>query len=217
VDAAVTYVLAQGVDGLVLVAPHVRTRDALMARALGVPVVIMHGEPGDRQSEGESLALEHLVSLGHRRIARLGGPTDWIEEAARRVGFESALAAHGIPAGLSWTGDWSAEAGAALANEIAASVRSPHGPTAIVVANDQMALGLMTGLRGLGVDVPRDVSVVGFDDNPDAAFYDPPLTTVRLDVAGEARRCVAAVFEGDATYRPGPAVLVVRSSTAVPS
>ena len=87
------------------------------------------------------------------------------------------------------------------------------GPTAVVVANDQMALGLMTALRGRGVDVPRDVSVVGFDDTPDAAYYHPPLTTVRLDVAGEARRCVAAVFGGDGSEVPGPPVLVVRSST----
>ena len=77
-------------------------------------------------------------------------------------------------------------------------MRSPGGPTAIVVANDQMALGLMAGLRGLGVDVPGQLSVVGFDDNPDAAFYSPPLTTVRIDVAAEARRCVAQVFGHEA-------------------
>ena len=59
-----------------------------------------------------------------------------------------------------------------------------------------MAPGLMTALHAAGVDVPRE-SVVGFDDNPDAAYYHPALTTVRLDVAGEARQCVAAVFLGD--------------------
>ena len=99
VEAAVAHVLGQGVDGLVLVAPHARTRDALLARALDVPIVIMHGGPSDRQSEGESLVVEHLVALGHRRIGRLGGPPDWIEEASRRVGFEAALAAHGLASG----------------------------------------------------------------------------------------------------------------------
>jgi len=217
VDAAVSYVLAQGVDGLVLVAPHLRTRDALMARALDLPVVIMHGGPGGRQSEGEALVVDHLVGLGHRRIARLGGPTDWIEETSRRVGFETALAEHGLAPGQSWVGDWSAETGAALGPEVAAVVRSPDGPTAVVVANDQMALGLMTALRAMGVDVPHDVSVVGFDDNPDAAYYGPALTTVRLDLAGEARQCVAAVFGGDGSETAGPPVLVVRSSTAAPS
>ena len=216
VDAAVSHVLAQGVDGLVLVAPHVRTRDALMARAPDVPIVLMHGGVGDRQAEGEALVVEHLIGLGHRRFARLGGPTDWIEETSRRVGFDSALAAHGLVAGPGWVGDWSAEAGAGVGPEVAASVRTAGGPTAIVVANDQMALGLMTALRAQGIAVPREVSVVGFDDNPDAAYYDPALTTVRLDVAGEARRCVAAIFAGDESPEPEPPVVVVRSSTCEP-
>ena len=99
VEAAVSHVLGQGVDGLVLVAPHARTRDALLARALDVPIVIMHGGAPDRQAEGESLVVEHLVGLGHRRISRLGGPPDWIEESSRRVGFEAALTAHGLAPG----------------------------------------------------------------------------------------------------------------------
>jgi DNA-binding LacI/PurR family transcriptional regulator len=217
VDSAVSHVLGQGVDGIVLVAPHARTRDSLLGRALDVPIVIMHGGPYDRQSEGESLVVEHLVELSHRRIGRLGGPPDWIEESSRRVGFEASLAVHGLRPGPSWVGDWSAEAGAAAAAEIVAATRSPEGPTAIVVANDQMALGLMTSLRAHGVDVPRDLSVVGFDDNPDAAHYQPALTTVRLDLAGEARRCVAAVFGGDGSEEPGPPELVLRSSTRPPS
>ncbi len=213
VEAAVSHVLGQGVDGLVLVAPHTRTREALLARALDVPIVIMHGGL-DRQSEGASLVVEHLVGLGHRSIGRLGGPPDWIEEASRRIGFEAALAAHGLASGPCWVGDWSARSGASIGAAVAATVRSKGGPTAVVAANDQMALGLMASLREQDVEVPGDVSVVGFDDTPDSAFYQPGLTTVRLDVAGEARRCVAAVFEGDGSEQPGPPVLVVRASTS---
>jgi len=84
------------------------------------------------------------------------------------------------------------------------------------VANDQMALGLITALRGHGIEVPADLSVAGFDDNPDAAYYQPALTTVRLDVVGEARRCVAKVFEGAVTTTTDPPLLVVRDSTAPP-
>jgi DNA-binding LacI/PurR family transcriptional regulator len=214
VDAAVAHVLGQGVDGLVLVAPHVRTRDALLARALDVPIVIMHGGPGDRQAEGAAEVVDHLVALGHHRIGRVGGPVDWLEEASRRTGFESALAGHRLAAGPSWVGDWSAESGARLAGEVAAAVRAEQGPTALVVANDQMALGLIAGLREVGVAVPGELSVAGFDDNPDAAYYAPPLTTVRLDVAGEARRCVAEVFATEQPDAPEPPRLVVRSSTA---
>ena len=213
-DAAVAHVLGQGVDGIVLVAAHARTRDALLGRQLGVPIVIMHGGEQDHQAEGSTTAVEHLVQLGHRRIGRLGGPQDWLEEVSRQTGFASALAAHGLVAGPGWTGDWSAESGAALAPDVAAAVRSPGGPTALAVANDQMALGLMAGLAQEGVEVPADLSVVGFDDNPDAAYYRPPLTSVRLDVAGEARRCVAVIFGEEEPGQTDAPLVVVRASTA---
>jgi DNA-binding LacI/PurR family transcriptional regulator len=213
VEAALSHVLGQGVDGIVLVAPHARTRDALLNHASGTPVVIMHGGPVDRQAEGATLVVEHLVGLGHQRIARLGGPVDWLEELSRRSGHHAALAAHGLEPGVSWVGDWSAEAGHRVSAQVAEAVRSPNGPTAVVVANDQMALGLMAGLRARGVDVPGQVSVAGFDDNPDAAYYAPALTTVRVDVAAEARRCVAQVFGHEAPDDGAEPTLVSRSST----
>jgi DNA-binding LacI/PurR family transcriptional regulator len=214
VEAAVAHVLGQGVDGIVLIAPHAHTRDALTRRAVGVPVVIMHGGDDDRQAGAERLVVEHLVSLGHRRIGRVGGPPDWIEESSRRAGFRAALEAHDLVPGPSWAGDWSAESGAELAAEVATEVRSRRRLTAVAVANDQMALGLITGLREQGVAVPADLSVAGFDDNPDAAYYQPALTTVRLDVVGEARRCVAAVFDPGTPVRTDAPALVVRDSTA---
>jgi len=214
VEAAMAHVLGQGVDGIVLLAPHAGTRDALLRRAVGVPIVIMHGGDDDRQAEAESLVVEHLVALGHQRIGRIGGPADWIEEMSRNAGFRAALATHGRGPGPSWAGDWSAASGAALASEVAAAVRAPDGLTAVAVANDQMALGLIAALREHGVQVPTDVSVAGFDDNPDAAFYQPALTTVRLDVAGEARRCVAAVFDSGVAISTDPPLLIVRASTS---
>jgi DNA-binding LacI/PurR family transcriptional regulator len=214
VDAALSHVLGQGVDGIVLVAPHARTRDAALAHASGTPIVIMHGGPVDRQAEGASLVVEHLVSLGHERIGRLAGPADWLEELSRQSGYEAALSDHGLAPGPAWVGDWSAEAGHRLSAQVADAVRSASGPTAVVVANDQMALGLMAGLRAAGVDVPGQVSVVGFDDNPDAGYYSPALTTVRIDLAAEARRCVAHVFGHEAPDGGAAPTLVVRSSTS---
>jgi DNA-binding LacI/PurR family transcriptional regulator len=214
VDAAVAHVMGQGVDGIVLLAPHARTRDALIHRALGVPIVIMHGGDDDRQAEAEALVVEHLVALGHRRIGRIGGPPDWIEESSRSAGFRAALAAKGLRPGPSWAGDWSAASGAELAAEVARASRARRPLTAVAVANDQMALGLVAALREHGVEVPTDISIAGFDDNPDAAYYQPALTTVRLDVAGEARRCVAAVFDRGVAVTTDPPLLVVRDSTA---
>ena len=134
-----------------------------------VPIVIMHGGPVDRQAEGDGAGRR---APGRRSAigasARLGGPPDWLEELSRRAGYDAALAAHGLAPGPSWVGDWSAEAGAAgRAAEVAAAVRSPDGPTAIVVANDQMALGLMTGAaRAAAWRCPATLSVVGLRRQP---------------------------------------------------
>ncbi len=214
VQTAVERLLAQGIDGFVVLAPHARTLDLVRAAVPHVPVATLHSGLGARrQSEGAALAVDHLVTLGHRRIARLAGPADWLEAAARDRGVDDALARHGLRPGPRWEGDWSAAAGARLAPEIAAAVRAGDGPTAIVVANDQMALGLMAGLDAVGIAVPADLGVAGFDDNPDAAYYRPALTTVRIDLAGEARRAVAeALGHGDADA-PAPARLFARAST----
>lgn len=218
VRSALEHLLAQGVDGLVVLAPHARTLE--IARTAGVPVVALHSDQGtERQSEGAQMAVDHLVELGHRRIGRLSGPADWVESIARETGVDRAFAAHGLADAGRWEGDWSAAAGRAAAESIVAAVRGARarggeGPSAIVVANDQMALGLIAGLDAAGLAVPGDVSVAGFDDNPDAAFYRPALTTVRLDLAGEARRAVAAALGLPLEVEPSPPQLVVRASTA---
>ncbi|WP_426321626.1 LacI family DNA-binding transcriptional regulator [Microbacterium sp. E-13] len=208
--------LGQGVDGLVVLAPHATTLPALVGAHPGIVITALHTGPGaDRQEAGAALAVAHLVGLGHRRIGRVAGPEEWLEAQSRERGMLRALADAGIEAAPCWTGDWSAASGAALASPIAAAAAAPGGPTAIAAANDQMALGLIAGLRGAGLDVPGDISIVGFDDNPDAAYYRPALTTVGLDLAGEARRAVAEVL-GDPAPEPAEPRLVIRASTAAP-
>ena len=217
VEGAARHLLGQGVDGIIVVAPHARTLESLAKLSPGVPVATLHGGLGaDRQTDAAALAAEHLAALGHRRIARLSGPEDWLEALAREAGVSRVLAHRRLDPGPRWLGDWSASAGAAIAPLVAEAAREPGGPTAVAVANDQMALGLIAGLRGAGVDVPGGLSVTGFDDNPDAAFYSPPLTTVRLDLAGEARRCIAEVLGHPASAVPDPPRLVVRASTSPP-
>lgn len=213
VEAAVGHLLAQGVDGIVLVAPHTLTLQAATTAAPGVPIVALHGGAGmNVQSDGAALAVEHLIELGHRRIAEVAGPGDWLEATARTRGVGRALGAAGLVVAARWEGDWSAAAGFALADEVSDALTRESAPTAIAVANDQMALGLMAGLRARGLAVPAAVSVVGFDDNPDSAFYVPGLTTVRLDLASEARRVVAEVVGSALSQDPGHPHLVVRES-----
>lgn len=215
VAAAVEHLLAQGVDGIVVVAPHTATLQTLGESVHGVPLVVLQGGTGEQpQIDGAALAVDHLAQLGHRRIGRVAGPAAWHEAGLRDRGMDEAVARHGLTAAGYWEGDWSAASGAALAAEVAAAVRGPEGPTAITVANDQMALGLTAGLFDLGVRVPADVSITGFDDNPDAGFYRPALTTVRLDIAGEARRCIGELVAPSDAAPAAPPRLVVRDSTA---
>jgi DNA-binding LacI/PurR family transcriptional regulator len=115
------------------------------------------------------------------------------------------------------TGDWTPSSGYAAGKRLAARVRSGDGVTAIFLANDQMALGLLAALHEEGLEVPGDVSVVGFDDLPEAPYFTPPLTTVRQDFAELGRRGVQLVLarlQGTDLYPdPVPPTLVVRAST----
>lgn len=215
VGNAAERLLAQGVDGIIVLAPHAGSLDALTRSRLEVPLGVLHGDPG-LQKAGVALVVAHLAELGHRRVALLAGPSDWLESRAREQGFDEACEDLGLERAGRWSGDWTAREAAALARDIAVSVGRADGPTALVAANDQMALGVMAGLRAEGLDVPGDVSVAGFDDNPDAAFYRPALTTVRLDLQGEARRCVAEVLGVGSPVEVGGPRLVVRASTAAP-
>jgi DNA-binding LacI/PurR family transcriptional regulator len=220
VVSAVDHLIAQGVEGIVVVAPHARTLEALDALHVNVPVVTLHSAGrGSRglsvdQAAGARLAVAALAEAGHTRIAHLAGPADWLEAESRADGCAAELAARGLPAGPVIVGDWSAGSGYAAAAAVRAS-----GVTAVFAANDQMALGLLSGLHEAGLSVPSDVSVVGFDDIPDAAYYWPKLTTVRQDFDELARRAVAAlVGESDAASDLAPVApeLVERESVAPP-
>ncbi|WP_244893202.1 LacI family DNA-binding transcriptional regulator [Agreia bicolorata] len=223
IEAALTHLLDLGIEGLVVIAPQVRVFDALVSRGLDLPFVTMQstGRQGDHalsvdQITGARRATRHLIELGHTRIQHLAGPLDWIEAEARIVGFHAELEAAGLPRVEPLVGDWTPESGYVAGQRIARE----GGPTAVFSANDQMALGLLHALRDAGLDVPGDVSVVGFDDIPEAAHFWPPLTTVRQDFDEFGRRCIALLL---AAIRGTPVEeralvpdLIVRSSTAPP-
>ena len=167
------------------------------------------------QKLGARLAVAHLISLGHQRIGHVSGPLDWIDGQARVEGWREELAEAGLPDDLLIEGDWSAGSGYRIGQQLA----EQRDATAVFVSNDQMALGLLRAFGEKGVRVPEDVSVVGFDDQPESAYFMPPLTTVRQDFEELGKRCMdlmrAQIEEGAAggTLVVEPE-LVVRASTA---
>ncbi|MGD8623587.1 MAG: LacI family DNA-binding transcriptional regulator [Anaerolineae bacterium] len=125
------------------------------------------------------MAVEHLIRLGHRRIATITGPLNMVGGADRMEGYRQALVAHGIPLdeALVAHGDFTESSGRKGAQELL-----PASPTAIFAANDTMAIGAVKTLRRADLQVPRDVALVGFDDMPVASAVEPALTTVRQPI-----------------------------------
>lgn len=222
IPAGVAHLMAQSVEGLVVIAPQVRVFRALAAQRIDVPYVTLQSTDLDPahtlsvdQIAGARLATRHLIAMGHREIYHLAGPQDWIEAEARMRGFLDEMSASDVPTTAPILGDWTAEFGFYAGREMLRF----RDFTAIFSSNDQMALGLLHAIRDDGLDVPRDISIVGFDDIPEAAHFWPPLTTVRQDFAELGRRCVELLLGPDTdANEPSPATitpeLIVRSSTA---
>jgi DNA-binding LacI/PurR family transcriptional regulator len=219
---AVGHLTDQGADGLIVIAPHDGTLEVLEGLKLNVPVIVVgvagHGNLCGvmlDQKLGARLAVAHLIELGHQRIGHVSGPLDWIDGQARVDGWREELAEAGLGDDLLVEGDWSAGSGYRIGQQLAEQRQA----TAVFVSNDQMALGLLRAFGEKGVRVPEDVSVIGFDDQPESAYFMPPLTTVRQDFEELGKRCMdlmrAQIEDGAAggTLVVGPE-LVVRASTA---
>jgi LacI family transcriptional regulator len=165
-------------------------------------------------------ATDYLISLGHRRIALVEGPQDFRSARERRAGFEQALGEAGIalPRSMVAKGDYRFETGL-LAGERLLTL-TPR-PTAIFCCNDEMAAGVIHAAGRLGLDVPRDLSVIGFDDTPTAAHVWPPLTTVRWPIVTMARaathRLIAANDRDADSALLFPSTLIHRASVAAPA
>jgi DNA-binding LacI/PurR family transcriptional regulator len=214
------HVASAGAEAVVLIAPRHTDLD-LGSGGLSVPVVVLDGEEartplcvGVDQYAGAALATQHLVDLGHRHIAHLTGPTEWFQAQQRERGWRDTLVRAGLEVAAPLAGDWSAASGYRVGQDLA----HDRVLTAVFAGNDQMAIGLMRALGEAGRRIPEDVSIVGFDDIPEAAFLHPPLTTVRQDFSAlghEALRMLVGALAGhDVESRLVPPKLMARASTA---
>ncbi|MFE3032994.1 LacI family DNA-binding transcriptional regulator [Streptomyces canus] len=227
IAAALESLLEQGVDGIVVSVPIVEGEVPL---GVDVPVLFVGAPPafsaartltvGVGAHQLARAATEHLLDLGHATVHHLAGPRRWYATKDRLEGWQAALADRGAHEPPVLNGDWSAASGYAAGLGLA----SDRSVTAVFVAGDEMAIGLIHGLRESGRRVPEDVSVVGFDGNPVFAYVSPPLTTVRQPFEAASREGIRlllhAIEKPDTELPPAndpPVELVVRGSTAPPS
>ena len=142
-------------------------------------------------------AVQHLVDHGHTKIACLKGPSDWTATKFRQLGWKRGLKKNHLPLGVLYEGDWSPKSGYEATCELIKTRRDEF--TAIVVQNDQMAFGVLRALHEHGIKVPEEVSVVGYDDMPEAGYAIPPLTTLYQDyerIGQQAINTLLAVAHG---------------------
>jgi DNA-binding LacI/PurR family transcriptional regulator len=222
IKAALDYLLTQSVEALVVIAPQVRVLEAIQEHSVTVPLVTLQSTNVDVHSTsidqvaGARMATKHLIELGHTEILHISGPQDWIEAEARMQGYLLELNDADLRTRAPILGDWTAHFGYYAGLELLRF----RDFSAVFAGNDQMALGFIHACRETGLDVPGDVSVVGFDDIPEAAHFHPPLTTVRQNFAEIGRRAVSlllAELQGSDALHDGEAVqpdLIVRRSTA---
>ncbi|MCX4744712.1 LacI family DNA-binding transcriptional regulator [Kitasatospora sp. NBC_01287] len=230
---ALEHLAAWGVEGGVVMTPHERTVTALLRLAAPFPIVTVEGGhdldvPGVAldQYAGARMVTEHLLSLGHSSVWHVAGPREWLEAEGRFQGWRAALDDAGAPVPQYLSGDWSAASGYQAGKLLAAAhagLDRASRPTAVFVANDHMALGVLRALREAGLRVPEDVAVAGFDGLPESDYFAPPLTTVRQDFAAIGRAGVELLLQRieDPSTAPVhttlPPELVVRSSTGAPA
>jgi DNA-binding LacI/PurR family transcriptional regulator len=222
---AVDRFLGQGIEGIVVIA----TVDTAVAALGHVPpeVPLVAVGCGTRASvtsvaidnvAGAAAATRYLLGLGHRSVYHVAGPANCLDAKERAEGWRQALRETGADEPALLVGDWSASSGYRLGTQLA----DDPGLTAVFCGNDTMALGVIRALAERGLRVPEDISIIGFDDVPEAGFYRPPLTTVRQDFGEVGRQALSTLVDRMSGAIPaGPRVrvaheLIIRSSAAGP-
>ncbi|MER8003718.1 LacI family DNA-binding transcriptional regulator [Streptomyces sp. NPDC095613] len=192
----------------------------LWSRAIPFVIIDPAGDPepdvpsvGSANWAGGLAATRHLTELGHRRIAVITGPQDMLCSLARLDGFRSAMSMAGIAVDpeLVRYGDFHVESGHAHAKEL---LQRPDRPTAVFAGSDLQALGVLEAARVLGLRIPEDLSVVGYDDIPPARWSSPALTTVHQPLVEMAEEAARMLLRLRKSGRPGPAARAARSDGA---
>ncbi|MGO4472393.1 LacI family DNA-binding transcriptional regulator [Arthrobacter sp. M-10] len=216
------------VDGVILTDMRVDDSRIALLTSLKIPAVTLNRPETPSpfpavcmdDTEGIAAAVEHLVSLGHTKIGHVGGPQSYIHGRSRRLAWQNAMAKAGLGAGSFIEADFTAAGGLAATAEL---LRSAQRPTAIIYANDLMATAGQSYAQSLGLAVPDDLSITGYDDTELARYLNPPLTTVPADpllwgrVAAQQLLSLLGGAPAEDVYLPSPKLVVRASTGPVPS
>lgn len=213
-----------GLEAIVVTTPQFDYSETVRQMLPNIPALFIDSKSGEGQLSisldnfaGTRLATEHLIGLGHKNILHISGPSTWQDAKPRVRGYESAMLAAGLTPNVI-SADWLIETGYAIGLKLDLDASQT---TAIVAANDHLALGLMKAFHERSIAVPDRVSIVGFDDIPEAAYLAPPLTTLRPDFDQLGKLAVGLILGSisqsetvdNKTLYPE---LIIRNSTAAP-
>lgn len=203
---AIDQLVNQGVEGIVAVAPVTTVAQALDAYDIPCPIIINAARlevPESSQAryvyidqvQGTKAAIDHLIGLGHQKIWHIAGPDNWYDAIDRRETYVNCMTTAGYSPLVLPAAGWTTNRGYEVGKKVASAVLAKNGPTAVFSVNDEIAVGLYRALWEAGVQVPDDVSVVGFDDSQIANYLVPRLTTVRQPFVELGRASLGALIE----------------------
>lgn len=228
IQAALDSVVDQGIEGVVLSEPMhfdggaLSIREEVAVLTLGSRGLTGRDDEllvGADEETGARLATDHLLSLGHETVHHIAGPDAWVSSHLRRRGWRSSLEEHGAQPPSLVAGDWSPHSGFEAMTTL---LQGDTLPTAVFAANDQMAIGAVSALTRQGLEVPGDISIIGFDDIDVAAYLPTPLTTLRQEFTIAAHRGMNQLIETIDGHPPTdlrqlvPLSLVTRATTGRP-
>lgn len=215
--------ISDGVDGIIIIAPRLQGSRKINELIGKFPAVLVEGETSKTipsvnidQISGAYEITTHLIGLGHKKIAHISGPKDWYEAQKRIEGWKLALSEKNLEQSFLFEGDWSTHSGYKFAQII---IKNPQ-ISAIFAANDAMALGVIKAISESSREIPRNISVVGFDDVPESKYLTPSLTTIRQDFYSLGEKALELLLEiiGGQKRRESFVIkpeLILRESTAI--
>ncbi len=214
---------SNGIDGLIIMVPQLDEKLLKSKFLAGIPLVIVGGSGSVNASSvaidqylGARLATKHLIELGHKNISHLYGPLNWSDAKQRNEGWLAEMKNNNLSVTSIAAGDWTAKSGYLAGLKLLTHQKV----TAVFAANDAMALGLYQAAEELGLKVPADISIVGFDNSPESEYFRPALTTVNQDFSATGQQGLELLIQrinGESLARQHRMIspeLLVRGSTA---